>query len=115
MNTPNDTPDTRTIRPGFWLRAIEHRKHELAREYRRSLADVAREGITDEDYATTMATLEKMAVNLGWDDSQRDELRGHGFGARGHHGRGRGHGHRGFGPGHHDRRHEDLPNETPEA
>jgi hypothetical protein len=82
------TTETRTARPSYWLRAIEHRKHELTREYRRTLGDTARAGISDEDYATTMATLEKMAVNLGWDDSQRPD-RGHrhpgmgrGFGRR---------------------------------
>ena len=85
MTTPTET---RTPRPNFWLRAIEHRKHALTREYRRTLGDTAREGISDEDYATTMATLEKMARNLGWDESQRPER---GFGTRG--------AGRGFGPG----------------
>lgn len=109
MNTPNET---RTLRPNFWLRAIEQRKHELTRDYRKTLGGTAREGISDEDYATTMATLEKMARNLGWDESQRPE-RGHGP-AFGHgHGRGRGHRHfgrmHGFGPQHpmHDDRHTD--------
>ena len=82
MNTPKDT---QFRRPHFWLRAIEFRKHELTRAYRASLKNVAREGISDADYATTMATLEKMAANLGWDESQQAE---HGFG---HHHR---HGHR---------------------
>jgi len=89
MTTPTDT---RTPRPNFWLRAIEFRKHELARD-----------GISDEDYSTTMATLEKMARNLGWDESQQGERPfgpGRGFG--------RGHRHpgmmRGFGghPAHHE-------------
>ncbi len=97
MTTPNDTK--RTARPNFWLRAIEFRKDQMAREYRKSLGDTAREGISDEDYATTMATLEKMARNLGWDESQRDQMRhGRGFGPRrghhGHHDHGFGHGHR---------------------
>ena len=98
-NTENTTNNnTKTQRPGYWLRAIEFRKHQLGREQRRafrdSLADKARADISDEDYATTMATLEKMARNLGWDDEQ--ELPGRGFGplGRGH----RGHGPRGFGP-----------------
>ena len=50
------------------------------------------DGIDDADYATTMATLEKIAVNVGWEPGARP-MRGHGFG-RGHGGR---HGH-GFGP-----------------
>lgn len=82
MNTPNDT-DTTTHprRPGFWLRAIEQRKHALAHEYRKGLGDVAREGISDEDYATTMATLEQMARNLGWNEHEvpfERGFRGHG-------------------------------------
>jgi hypothetical protein len=81
MNTPNES---RPLRANFWLRAIEFRKDELTRDYRKTLGDTAREGISDEDYATTMATLEKMARNLGWDESQRHE---------------RGVGRRGFGPG----------------
>ena len=90
MTTPNEST-TKTTRPGYWLRAIEFRKHQLGREYRATLGDKAREGISDEDYATTMATLEKMAVNLGWDESQAGEF--------GHRGFRRGYGH-GFGPGH---------------
>jgi hypothetical protein len=98
MNTPNST--TRTPRPNFWLRAIEFRKHELTRDYRATLGDTARDGISDEDYATTMATLEKMARNLGWDESQRPEF---GPGKRGF-GRGhRGHGHPGMMRGHRGR------------
>lgn len=89
MTTPNES--TKTTRPGYWLRAIELRKHQLGREYRATLGDKAREGISDEDYATTMATLEKMAMNLGWDESQAGEF--------GHPGFRRGFGH-GFGPGH---------------
>ena len=92
---------TRTARPGYWLRAIEHGKRRMTREYRRSLGDVAREGISDEDYATTLATLEKMARNLGWDESQAAERGGHRHG-EGMHGRfGRGFGRRfGHGFGH---------------
>ena len=93
MTTPQET---RTPRPAFWLRAIEHRKHELTREYRHTLGDTAREGVSDEDYATTMATLEKMARNLGWTESDRHAGPGRGFG--------RGPRHpgmaRGFGPRH---------------
>ena len=97
MKTPNDTT-TKTPRPAFWLRAIEHRKHELTREYRKGLGATAREGISDADYATTMATLEKMARNLGRDESQLGER---GFGERPFGPRGFGHGPaRGFGRGH---------------
>ena len=120
MNTPNETPEQnssapkgkrpdRTQRAAFWLRTIELRKHKLTREYRKSLRDTAREGISDEEYAAMLGTLEKMARNLGWDESQKDERpfgRGFGFG--------RGHRHpatmHGFGPGHdfdHDRGHGD--------
>lgn len=97
MTTPNETHD-KTRRPNYWLRAIEFRKHQLGREYRETLGDKARDGISDEDYNTTMATLEKMARNLGWDESEKHGHDGHG------HGRGFGHGHRhpgmmrGFGP-----------------
>ena len=106
MTTPNET---RTVRPNFWLRAIEHRKHQLTREYRATLDDTAREGVSDEDYATTTATLEKMARNLGWSDEQRDERPGFGRGHR----HGFGHRH----PGHFGRpmRHDGLPTEKPEA
>jgi hypothetical protein len=100
MTTPNETTNERTNRPNYWLRAIEFRKHQLGREYRATLGDKARDGISDADYNTTMATLEKMARNLGWDESQEQGPQGHGFGR----GRGFGHGHRhpgmmrGFGP-----------------
>src|SRR5688572_1113310 len=107
MNNPQaHSPQTHNPqRPGFWLRAIEFRKHELVREQRRAfratLADRSREGISDEDYATTMATLEKMARNLGWNDG--DELPRPGLDRRfGKPGFGkRGFGRRGFGPGNH--------------
>lgn len=125
MNTPDETTEPRPTRPGYWLRAIEHRKHQLGREQRKAfrdqLADKAREGIPDEDYAITMATLEKMATNLGWDESQRDEVHARGFGHGGHrfgHGFDHGFDHGGFAPrdfGHRGPRREDLPNETPEA
>jgi len=107
MTTPNET---RTVHPNFWLRAIEHRKHQLTRDYRATLGDTAREGVSDEDYATTMATLEKMARNLGWSEEQQDERPGFG----------RGHRH-GFGhhrPGHfggRPMRDQGLPTEKPEA
>lgn len=85
--TENTENTTRPRRPGFWLRAIEHRKHALAHEYRSGLGEKAREGISDEDYATTMATLEAMARNLGWTEDD-DQGFGPRFGGR-----------RGFGPG----------------
>lgn len=118
MNTPNETNPTpeadtvgddrkpgkgkrhdRTKRAAFWLRTIELQKDRKTREYRKSLRDVAREGISDEEYDAMLATLEKMARNLGWDESQPDERPfgrghrrgfGHGFGGE----RGFGHGHR---------------------
>ena len=108
MNTPTET---RTPRPNFWLRAIEHRKHELTREYRKSLGSTAREGVSDEDYATTMATLEKMARNLGWDEAQQHERGfGRGFGPRGHRHPGM---LRGHGPRHPFA--DQAPTETPES
>lgn len=62
MNTPNEEQThTRTPRSSFWLRAIEHRKRHLTHDYRATLGDTAREDISDEDYAITLATLEKMA------------------------------------------------------
>ena len=106
MTTPRET---RTPRPAFWLRAIEHRKHELTREYRHTLGDTSREGISDEDYATTMATLEKMARNLGWSEDRRPFGRGHG-----HPGRFTVRGMRGFGPRHPEHRPADST-ETPES
>ena len=127
MNTPNETNETKTPktqRPTFWMRTIEGRKNRLTREYRTTLNDTARAGISDEDYATTMATLEKMARNLGWDESQHDERGfgplGHGFGRRGGP-----RGYRGGFPGgfsggfsgddHRGHRPQNLPNETPEG
>jgi hypothetical protein len=107
MNTPNETPENttpnadslgddrrpgkgrgrdRTQRAAFWLRTIELQQHRKMREYRKSLRAVAREGISDEEYAAMLGTLEKMARNLGWDETQPD----------GPFGRGQG---RGFGPG----------------
>lgn len=100
MTTPNEST-TKTTRPGYWLRAIEFRKHQLGREYRASLGDKARKGISDEDYATTMATLEKMAVNLGWDEAQASELGQRGLGHDHGHGHDHSHEHgRRFGRGH---------------
>jgi hypothetical protein len=106
MKSPNET---HTLRPHFWLRAIEQRKHELTREYRQSLGTTAREGISDEDYATTMATLEKMARNLGWDETQQHNGPWGHVGPR-HPGMGRRHFGRGYGFGHkrpdHDEHHQ---------
>ena len=123
MTTPNETNETKksktpkTERPTFWMRAIEGRKNQMTREYRATLGDSAREGISDEDYATTMATLEKMARNLGWDESQLDEHGfGHGFGPHfGHRHGPHGHDGHGRGPRRKDRREADLPKQTPEA
>lgn len=87
MNNPTENHTLPTTRSGYWLRAIEFRKHQLGREYRTTLGDKSREGISDEDYATTMATLEKMARNIGWDESQLEDApfgRGFGPGGRRH-------------------------------
>ena len=91
-NTDRPAFDPASMTPGRWMRAAAWRKRTLAHEYYRGLDATAREGISDEDYATTMATLETMARNLGWDESQGMPGRGPG----GWHGRGHGHGH-----GHH--------------
>lgn len=85
--------NTHEMNPGAWMRAVRARQHALAREYYHGLDATAREGISDEDYATTMTTLETMARNLGWDESQGmpgarpfGPLRGwHGWRGRGHH------------------------------
>lgn len=114
--TQNDTPNDRengasetprTPRsPRGWMRAIARRKRQLAWEHYRSLDATARAGISDEDYATTMATLEAMARNLGWSEDaeaeRRDAHRGRGRGwkHRGHHGMRHGHV---MHPGHHGR------------
>jgi hypothetical protein len=111
MTTPNET---RTPRPNFWLRAIEVRKHELTREYRTSLGATARNGVSDEDYATTMATLEKMARNLGWsEDQHRERPFGRGFGGHRHPRQFDGHSSRGHGPRHPFA--DQAPAETPES
>ena len=84
-SSENTTPEPT---PRSWMRAAAWRKRVLAHEYYRGLDATAREGISDEDYATTMATLEAMARNLGWEESQGMPSGGPGFG-RGHgHGRG---------------------------
>lgn len=89
--------DADAMTPGLWLRAAGSRKRTLAFDYYRGLDATAREGISDDDYATTMATLEKMARNLGWDESQgMPDSRSFGppFGppfGRGHGGHGRRH------------------------
>lgn len=121
MTTPNEST-IKTTRPGYWLRAIEFRKHQLGREYRATLGDKAREGISDEDYATTIATLEKMAVNLGWDESQAGEFGhrgfrrgfGHGFGPGHEHGHRFGRGHR-KGPRRNERAEDQTPTSSTEA
>ncbi|MFN4001329.1 hypothetical protein [Microcella sp.] len=88
--------DAESMNPRRWMRIAAWRKRALAHEYYRGLDDAAREGISDEDYATTMATLERMARNLGWNESQgmpggspghgRWPGRGHHRGHHGHHG-----------------------------
>ena len=70
--------------------------------------------ISDEDYATTMATLEKMALNLGWSEDDDFGPRGRGFGPGFGRGPKRGFG-RGFGPGFgHGHGHHDHPHHRPE-
>ena len=80
MKTPDDTA-SRKHGAAFWLRMIELRKHQLMREYRDTLGDKSREGVSEEDLRITDETLEKMARNLGWDESQRHGFHGrpHGF------------------------------------
>ena len=98
-NTENldNTDDQPSMTPGRWMRAAAYRRHTLMREYAAALGDTAREGVSDEDYATTMATLEQMARNLGWDESQGEPGWGPrgpwSSGAWGRGGRGHGHGH----------------------
>jgi len=102
----NRASDAESMTPSRWLRAIAWRKRTLAHEYYRGLDATAREGVSDEDYAITMATLEAMARNLGWDESQGMPGRGpegwRGHGPEGWRGRGpggwRGRGWRGHGP-----------------
>ena len=87
-NTDSSGFDPESMTPGRWMRAAAWRKRALTHEYYRGLDETAREGISDEDYATTMATLEKMARNLGWDESQGMPAgRPWGGRGRGHHGR----------------------------
>lgn len=66
--------------------------------------------VSDEDFATTMRTLETIARELGWDESQpmpRGRRGGRRFGERGNeHRHGHGHGHR-HGHGHGRDRHEE--------
>ena len=101
-NTSENTNPQPT--PRSWMRAAAWRKRVLAHEYYRGLDATAREGISDEDHATTMATLEAMARNLGWDETQgmpSGGPGGPGFGPGGW----RGYGPRGgFGPGYGDGR-----------
>ncbi len=99
-NTNPESTPRREATPRTWLRRIARRKRMLTHERWRQLDAVAREGISDDDYATTMATLEAMARNLGWDESQAgDETREH-RGHPGHRHHRHGHGHR-----HHGKRH----------
>lgn len=103
MTNSSETNEPTTPEPslGSWMRAAAWRKRVLAHEYYRGLDATARAGISDEDYATTMATLEAMARNLGWDESQGMPSGGPG-GWRGHGphpGFGRGYGY-GYGYGH---------------
>lgn len=83
MKTPNDT-HAHPRGAAFWLRAMELRKHKLVREYRDTLKDKAREAISDEDLRVTEETLEKMARNLGWDESQHHGFHGRPGGFRRH-------------------------------
>lgn len=99
-NTNPESTPRREATPRTWLRRIARRKRMLTQERWRQLDTVARDGISDDDYATTMATLEAMARNLGWDESQAsDEHREH-RGHPGHRQHGHGHGHRHHGKHH---------------
>jgi hypothetical protein len=82
--------------------------HTRIREVRTSMSA----DISEEDYATTTATLQTMARNLGWDPSasrgprMRHHGRRHGFGGHGHEGHEHGeHGHEGHEHGEHGHRH----------
>jgi hypothetical protein len=104
MTNSSETTEPTTPEPtlGGWMRAAAWRKRVLAHEYYNGLDATARAGISDEDYATTMATLEAMARNLGWVESQGMPAGGPGGwrGHRPHPGYGRGHGYgRGYGRG----------------
>ncbi|MCZ4067281.1 hypothetical protein O1W71_06330 [Microbacterium sp. H37-C3] len=82
-------------RDGAWTITDEGRRerdriHELVRGVR----DRTRGAVTDEDFATTVASLEAIARELGWHESSPRR-----FGPRGRHGLGRGFGHgHGCGP-----------------
>lgn len=84
-------------RDGVWTITAEgRRERDRIQELVSGVRDRARGAVTDEDYATTLASLEAIARELGWDESspRRSGPRGrHGFG----HGFGPGHG---FGAGH---------------
>jgi len=93
-NTP--APTDRSL--GFWLRAVGPL---LGRAVAQSGGDIdavrarVSGAVSPEDYATTVAALEAIARELGWDESHA----GHGSGRGERHGFGPGaHGHRGFGP-----------------
>ncbi|WP_431278615.1 hypothetical protein [Leifsonia poae] len=47
--------------------------HDAAFERIRSLRESVADGISEADYATTLATLEAMARNLGWTDKDQPE------------------------------------------
>jgi hypothetical protein len=72
-------------RGSYALSAEGERVHEAVLADVQSVRANVTAGIPDADYATTMATLERIAKNVGWDPEKRHGL-----------GRGRGHGpHRG--------------------
>ncbi len=73
-------------RGSYALTAEGERIHEAVLANVQKVRATVTAGIPDADYATTMATLERIATNVGWDPERRL-------------GRGRGHGpHRGHGP-----------------
>lgn len=108
-NTPDPAGETPERTLGYWLRAVNHLVHaqfaeafadadihsrEEAHQVRTEVADALRErmaaAISPEDHATTIASLEAIARELGWDESA-DSRPERGFGPA----RGLG---RGFGP-----------------
>lgn len=119
-NTTDNTssaPDTTERLPlGFWMRLVRvHLRAALHEEFEREAGDRAelrerlqarvRNALDPEEYDALVASLQKVARELGWDGSERmPRGRGHGFGPGHGFGRGAGRGFgrgagRGFGPG----------------
>lgn len=71
-------------RGSFALTAEGERIHDAVLTNVQTVRASVTAGIPDEDYATTMATLERIATNVGWDPAKRPARpargRGHGHG-----------------------------------